>query len=101
MTTEATPEIESEEARVLIESFHTAISKIRTEVQKVIVGQDEVAARGLHETKPSLEHLVLAGIGSRLEPDQEDVLTLLADLGDDLGGGPQFQLEPVRVECCP
>lgn len=42
MTTEATTEIESEEARALIESFNVAIAKIRTEVQKVIVGQDEV-----------------------------------------------------------
>ena len=42
MTTEATTDIDSEEARALIESFNVAFAKIRTEVQKVIVGQDEV-----------------------------------------------------------
>ena len=42
MTTEAPTDIESEEAKALIESFNTAFSKIRTEVRKVIVGQEEV-----------------------------------------------------------
>jgi len=42
LTTEAPTEIESDEAKALIESFNTAFSKIRTEVQKVIVGQEEV-----------------------------------------------------------
>jgi MoxR-like ATPase len=42
LTTEATTEFESEEARALIGTFNTAFSKIRKEVRKVIVGQDEV-----------------------------------------------------------
>jgi MoxR-like ATPase len=42
LTKEAQNEFESDEARVLIESFNTALAKIRTEVRKVIVGQDEV-----------------------------------------------------------
>ena len=42
MTNEAPKEFESEETKALIESFHTAFAKIRGEVQKVIVGQDEV-----------------------------------------------------------
>jgi MoxR-like ATPase len=42
LTTEAPTDIESEEAKALIESFNTAFSKIRTEVRKVIVGQEEV-----------------------------------------------------------
>ena len=42
MTTEAPTEFETEEAKALIDSFNTAFAKIRVEVQKVIVGQDEV-----------------------------------------------------------
>jgi MoxR-like ATPase len=34
--------LETEETRALIESFHTASEQIRTEVRKIIVGQDEV-----------------------------------------------------------
>jgi MoxR-like ATPase len=39
---EAETEFESEETKALIETFNTAFSKIRTEVRKVIVGQDDV-----------------------------------------------------------
>ncbi|MDX1562623.1 MAG: MoxR family ATPase [Gammaproteobacteria bacterium] len=42
MTTEAPTEFESEETKALIENFNTAFTKIRSEVRKVIVGQDEV-----------------------------------------------------------
>jgi len=42
LTNEAQNDFESEDAKALIESFNTAFSKIRTEVRKVIVGQDEV-----------------------------------------------------------
>jgi MoxR-like ATPase len=42
LSTEVPADIESEEAKALIESFNAAFSKIRTEVRKVIVGQDEV-----------------------------------------------------------
>jgi MoxR-like ATPase len=42
LSTEVPTDIESEEAKALIESFNAAFSKIRTEVRKVIVGQDEV-----------------------------------------------------------
>jgi MoxR-like ATPase len=42
LSTEVPTEIESEEAKALIESFNAAFSKIRSEVRKVIVGQDEV-----------------------------------------------------------
>ena len=42
MTTEAQTEFESEETRALIEVFNTAFAKIRGEVRKVIVGQDDV-----------------------------------------------------------
>jgi MoxR-like ATPase len=34
--------LDTEEARALIENFHTASEQIRTEVRKIIVGQDEV-----------------------------------------------------------
>jgi MoxR-like ATPase len=37
-----TPEFESDETKALIESFNTAFARIRTEVRKVIVGQDDV-----------------------------------------------------------
>jgi len=40
--------LDSAEAKVLIESFHVALKKIRTEVGKIIVGQEEV-----------VEHLLL------------------------------------------
>jgi len=42
LTNEAQNDFESEEAKALIESFNSVFSKIRTEVRKVIVGQDEV-----------------------------------------------------------
>jgi MoxR-like ATPase len=42
LTTEAQTEFESEETRALIEVFNTAFAKIRGEVRKVIVGQDDV-----------------------------------------------------------
>ena len=42
MSPEATSHLETEEARALIESFHDSINRIRGEVQKVIVGQDDV-----------------------------------------------------------
>jgi MoxR-like ATPase len=42
LTTEATTDIESEEAKVLIADFNESFGRIRTEVRKVIVGQDEV-----------------------------------------------------------
>jgi MoxR-like ATPase len=42
LTQEANSEFESEETKALIETFNTAFSKIRTEVRKVIVGQDDV-----------------------------------------------------------
>ena len=42
MTDEANNEFESEEAKALIESFNSVFPKIRSEVRKVIVGQDEV-----------------------------------------------------------
>ena len=34
--------LETQETRALIESFHKASEQIRTEVRKIIVGQDEV-----------------------------------------------------------
>jgi MoxR-like ATPase len=40
--TDAQNQLETEEARALIESFRTSLDQIRTEVRKVIVGQDEV-----------------------------------------------------------
>ena len=40
--TDAQNQLETEEARALIESFRISLDKIRTEVRKVIVGQDEV-----------------------------------------------------------
>jgi MoxR-like ATPase len=39
---DAQQKLDTEEARALIESFHTASDRIRTEVRKIIVGQDEV-----------------------------------------------------------
>jgi MoxR-like ATPase len=42
LSTEVPQEIESEEAKALIESFNAAIAKLRGEVKKVIVGQEEV-----------------------------------------------------------
>jgi MoxR-like ATPase len=42
LTTEANTEFESEETKALIGIFNTAFAKIRTEVRKVIVGQDDV-----------------------------------------------------------
>jgi MoxR-like ATPase len=42
LTTEDQNDFESAETKALIESFHTAFTNIRTEVRKVIVGQDEV-----------------------------------------------------------
>ena len=39
---DAQSKLETEEARALIESFHTTSDRIRTEVRKIIVGQDEV-----------------------------------------------------------
>jgi MoxR-like ATPase len=42
LTSEAPTEFESGETKELVESFNTAFTKIRSEVQKVIVGQDEV-----------------------------------------------------------
>ena len=40
--TDAQNQLETEEARALIETFRTSLDQIRTEVRKVIVGQDEV-----------------------------------------------------------
>jgi MoxR-like ATPase len=48
LSSELQGELESGETRELIESFHTAFDKIRGEVRKIIVGQDEV-----------VEHLLL------------------------------------------
>jgi MoxR-like ATPase len=48
LSTEFPAELESEETRALIESFNSAFKKIRVEVGKVIVGQEEV-----------VEHLLL------------------------------------------
>jgi MoxR-like ATPase len=48
LSSEVQGELESAEARELIESFHSAFDKIRGEVRKIIVGQDEV-----------VEHLLL------------------------------------------
>jgi len=48
LSNEASTEFESEEARALVESFGTCFTKIKGEVQKVIVGQEEV-----------VEHLLL------------------------------------------
>jgi MoxR-like ATPase len=45
---DAQNQLETEETRALIESFHTAFGQIGTEVRKIIVGQDEV-----------VEHLLL------------------------------------------
>jgi len=42
LTTEAPSDIESEEAKQLIERFNEAFTSIRGEVRKIIVGQDEV-----------------------------------------------------------
>jgi MoxR-like ATPase len=42
LTTEAETEFESEETKALIETFNAAFANIRTQVRKVIVGQDEV-----------------------------------------------------------
>jgi len=39
---DAQSKLETEEARALIENFHTTSDRIRTEVRKIIVGQDEV-----------------------------------------------------------
>jgi len=39
---DAQQKLDTEEARALIENFHTASDRIRTEVRKIIVGQDEV-----------------------------------------------------------
>ena len=41
-------QLETQETRALIENFHAAFAQIRTEVRKIIVGQDEV-----------VEHLLL------------------------------------------
>ena len=48
MSSEVQGELDSAETKALIESFHTALASIRREVQKIIVGQDEV-----------VEHLLL------------------------------------------
>ena len=48
MSSETTGEFESEETRALVESFNSSFERIRTEVRKIIVGQDEV-----------VEHLLL------------------------------------------
>ena len=40
--TDAQNNLETDEARALIETFRTSLDQIRTEVRKVIVGQDEV-----------------------------------------------------------
>ena len=45
---DAQNQLETEEARALIQNFHSALEQIRGEVRKVIVGQDEV-----------VEHLLL------------------------------------------
>lgn len=42
MSTEASGEFETEETKALIESFNTAFVRIRAEVGKVIIGQEEV-----------------------------------------------------------
>ncbi len=42
MTDTATQSIESEDARALVATFRTSLQRIRDEVRKVIVGQDEV-----------------------------------------------------------
>lgn len=42
MTTDTPTEFDTEETKALIESFNTSFTRIRTEVRKVIVGQDEV-----------------------------------------------------------
>jgi MoxR-like ATPase len=48
LTAEFPRELDTEETRALVESFHTAFDRIRTEVRRVIIGQDEV-----------VEHLLL------------------------------------------
>ena len=48
MSVSPSPNMEAAETRELVESFHTAIGKIRTQIRKVIVGQEEV-----------VEHLML------------------------------------------
>jgi MoxR-like ATPase len=48
LSSESSSQLETEEARALIETFQGSLGKIRSEVQKVIVGQDEV-----------VEHLIL------------------------------------------
>ncbi len=48
MSDEPTPQIDTDEARELIESFRDSFDRIRIEVRKVIIGQDEV-----------VEHLLL------------------------------------------
>jgi MoxR-like ATPase len=48
LSTEAHSELDSAETKALIESFHSSFEKIRREVRKIIVGQDEV-----------VEHLLL------------------------------------------
>ena len=45
---DAQNQLETEEARALIQTFHAALGKIREQVGRVIVGQDEV-----------VEHLLL------------------------------------------
>ena len=45
---DAQNQLETEEARALIQTFHTALGQIREQVSRVIVGQDEV-----------VEHLLL------------------------------------------
>jgi MoxR-like ATPase len=48
LSSERPSELDTEEARALIETFHGSLDKIRGEVRKIIVGQDEV-----------VEHLLL------------------------------------------
>ena len=42
MSSESSSQLDTEEARALIETFQGSLDNIRVEVQKVIVGQDEV-----------------------------------------------------------
>ncbi len=42
MSPESPSQLETEEARALIETFRESLDRIRTEVRKIIVGQDEV-----------------------------------------------------------
>ena len=50
---------ESDEARRLIEDFHTSLKGIREQVRKIIVGQDEVVEHLLLQEKGKL----IGGIG--------------------------------------